>query len=78
MLPEMLYPSNIEEKLGFGKLKQAIRVKCKGEIGQSYVDKIRFSSDFNLIKKLLHLTDEMVKILESDTQFPRSEYYKSV
>jgi DNA mismatch repair protein MutS2 len=75
MLPEMLYPSNIEDKLGFGKLKQAIREKCNGEFGQSYVDKIRFSSDFNLIKKLLHQTDEMVKILESGTRFPRSEYY---
>jgi len=71
----MLYPSNIEEKLGFEKLKQSIREKCNGEFGKSYVDKIRFSSDFSLINKLLLQTDEMVKILESGIRFPRSEYF---
>jgi DNA mismatch repair protein MutS2 len=71
----MRYPSNIEEKLGFGKLKQAIIEKCNGEFGQTYVENIRFSSDFNLIKKLLRQTDEMVKIIESGEKFPRSEYF---
>jgi len=75
MPSEMLYPSNIEEKLGFEKIKNAIRQKCNGEFGQSYVEKIWFSSDYELIKKLLIQTDEMVKILESGTRFPRSEYF---
>jgi DNA mismatch repair protein MutS2 len=50
----MLYPSNLEEKIGFDKIKQAIRQKCTGEYGQSYVDNIKFSSDFELISKVLN------------------------
>ena len=71
----MLYPSNLEEKLGFDKIKQAIRQKCIGEYGQSYVDNIRFSSDFELIKKLLIQTSEFVKILQSGLPFPGGEYH---
>ncbi len=71
----MLYPSNLEEKLGFDKIKQAIRQKCIGEFGQSYVDNIRFSSDFELIKKLLIQTGEFVKILQSGLPFPGGEYH---
>ena len=71
----MLYPSNLEEKLGFDKIKQAIRQKCIGEFGQSYVDNIRFSADFELIKKLLIQTAEFVKILQSGLPFPGGEYH---
>ena len=71
----MLYPSNLEQKIGFDKIKQAIRKKCTGEFGQSYVDNIKFSSDFELIKKLLNQTDEFVRILQSDLPFPGGEYY---
>jgi DNA mismatch repair protein MutS2 len=71
----MLYPSNLEEKIGFDKIKQSIRQKCIGEYGQSFVDNIKFSSDFELIKKLLNQTDEFVKILQSGLPFPGGEYY---
>lgn len=71
----MLYPSNLEEKIGFDKIKQAIRKKCTGEFGQSYVDNIKFSSDFELIRKLLNQTDEFVRILQSGLPFPGGEYY---
>ncbi|MGD9328113.1 MAG: endonuclease MutS2 [Cyclobacteriaceae bacterium] len=71
----MLYPSNLEEKIGFDKIKQAIRKKCTGEFGQSYVDNIKFSSDFELIRKLLNQTDEFVRILQSGLSFPGGEYY---
>jgi DNA mismatch repair protein MutS2 len=71
----MLYPSNIEQKLGFDKIKNAIKEKCNGESGQFYVDKIKFSSDFELIKKLLKQTDEFVRILLSGESFPHGEYY---
>lgn len=71
----MLYPSNIEEKLGFDKIKNAIREKCNGEFGRSQVDKLKFSSDFELIKGLLQQTDEYVKIIQSGEPYPRGAYY---
>jgi DNA mismatch repair protein MutS2 len=71
----MLYPHNIEEKLGFDKIKNAIRKNCRGEYGQSYVDNIKFSSDFELIRKLLNQTEEFVEILQSGVPFPGGEYF---
>src|SRR5210317_1689910 len=71
----MLYPSNLEEKIGFDKIKQAIRQKCTGEYGQSYVDNIKFSSDYELIRKLLNQTNEFLKILQSDLPFPGGDYF---
>ena len=71
----MLYPSNIETKLGFDKIKNNIREKCTGKFGQDYVNNIKFSSDPKLIKKLLMQTDEFVKILQSEESFPGGEYF---
>ena len=71
----MLYPSNIEEKLGFNKIKNAIREKCTGKFGQDYVNNIKFSSDSGLIRRLLMQTDEFVKILQSGEPYPRGEYF---
>jgi len=71
----MLYPSNIEVKLGFDKIKHAIRQKCLGEFGSAYVDNIKFSSDLELLKRLLRQTDEFVNILQSGASFPAGEYY---
>jgi len=71
----MLYPSNIEAKLGFDKIKNAIREKCTGKFGQDYADNIKFSADPELIRKLLMQTDEFVQILQSGESFPHGEYF---
>lgn len=71
----MLYPSGIEQKLGFDKVKSAIRNKCRGEFGQDYVDNIKFSANYELVHKLLNQTAEFVQIIQSGEGYPRNEYF---
>ena len=50
----MLYPANIEEKIGFSKIKEKLSKKCEGEYGRALVDKIKFRADFDTISKLIN------------------------
>jgi len=68
----MLYPSNLEQKINFQKIKNLIKEECNSSLGRDYVEKISFSSDFSLVQKLLDQTDEFKKILESGESFPSS------
>jgi DNA mismatch repair protein MutS2 len=68
----MLYPSNLEQKINFPKIKNLIKEECNSSLGRDYVEKISFSSDFSLVQKLLDQTDEFKKILESGESFPSS------
>ncbi|MEC7752611.1 MAG: endonuclease MutS2 [Bacteroidota bacterium] len=70
----MLYPSNLELKLGFDKIRESLKEACESNLGKSFVDKIRFSSDKNSIDKWLSQTDEFVQIIESKELFPNSNY----
>jgi DNA mismatch repair protein MutS2 len=70
----MLYPENIEVKLGFDKVRELIKQECISSLGISYVEKIRFSDDHQLIKKLLEQTEEFRKILSSGEYFPSNDY----
>jgi DNA mismatch repair protein MutS2 len=70
----MLYPQNIEYKLGFDKIRQLIRELCISPLGQAFVDKIRFSDDHELISRLIGQTAEFRDILFSQAEFPASYY----
>ena len=71
----MLYPPNFEDKIGFTKIKNLIRNKCQGELGRQYVDKVRFTSNHDLIIKLIAQTNDVLRIFKSGDSFPLSEYY---
>ncbi|HEX8546948.1 MAG TPA: Smr/MutS family protein [Cytophagaceae bacterium] len=70
----MLYPANIEEKLGFDQIRDLLNKNCLSELGQSFVTKMRFSTDYLLIGKLIRQTAEFKKILEEQALFPSSNY----
>lgn len=70
----MIYPSSIEQKVNFIKIKDLLKEECSSALGKSYVDKLSFSSDFTLVNKLLDQTDEFKKILESGETFPSSNF----
>ncbi|MEQ8927788.1 MAG: endonuclease MutS2 [Fulvivirga sp.] len=61
----MLYPHDIEEKLGIDKIRTLISEKCSTELGKSIIDKVKFSSNYDLISKLLSQTKEYQNILLS-------------
>ncbi|GMQ29371.1 endonuclease MutS2 [Algoriphagus confluentis] len=70
----MLYPSNLEQKINFVKIKEQLKEECTSPLGQEYVDKIAYSSDFKLVNKLLDQTEEFLSILISGEVFPSSNF----
>lgn len=70
----MLYPGNIEEKIGFDKIRNLLLEKCLSDLGRHFVKKMNFTTDFIQIKKWLKQTEEFKKILELGEPFPSSNY----
>lgn len=70
----MLYPRNLEQKVNFIKIKELLKVECSSPLGMQYVDRLAFSSDFNLVTKLLDQTEEFRQILISGDLFPSSNF----
>ncbi|MEZ5198423.1 MAG: hypothetical protein R2764_19170 [Bacteroidales bacterium] len=71
----MVYPKNFEQKIGFDSIRQLIRDKCLSSIGQSHVDKIRFSADYDELVKAHQQVDEFRQILILPDNFPSSDYF---
>jgi DNA mismatch repair protein MutS2 len=71
----MIYPKNFERKIGFDLVKQKLLNLCISPLGQSYVEKIRFNSQFDLITKLLNQVNEFKQILSFSENFPSQDYF---
>lgn len=70
----MLYPQNLEQKLGFDKIRTKLNEACESSLGQQFVQKIKFSKDQKSIEKWLLQTDEFVRIIQGGELFPNSNY----
>jgi DNA mismatch repair protein MutS2 len=71
----MIYPKNFESKIGFDLVKQKLLNFCISSLGQSYVEKIRFSNQYDLITKLLNQVNEFKQILFFAESFPSQNYF---
>ena len=71
----MLYPQNIELKLGFDKIRERLNELCVSTLGRNFVEKVRFSDNYDLIQKMIRQVDEMKNILQFEpTAFPSQNY----
>lgn len=70
----MFYPSNLEQKINFLKIKDLLKDECTSSLGKEYVDRMAFSSDYNLVTKLLDQTEEFRRIIISGELFPSSHF----
>jgi DNA mismatch repair protein MutS2 len=70
----MLYPINLEQKLGFDRLRDWLKEACVSSLGRAYVDKIRFADNYGMVDKLVRQTAEMKHIMESGGEFPAQNY----
>src|SRR6478735_1688278 len=70
----MLYPDNIELKLGFDQVRELLKKECLSSLGQKYVQKMRFTDDFEMVGKLIDQTDEFRRILIQNLNFPSSNF----
>lgn len=70
----MLYPTSLENKLGFDAIRERLKEACVSPLGQDYVEKIRFTDNAQLIDKLLRQTTEFKQIVQYEPDFPNSNY----
>jgi len=70
----LIYPENIETKLGFDQIRELLKKYCLSDLGVSFVKKLQFLTDKRLIEKHLFQTDDFRKILTSRDSFPSSNY----
>ena len=71
----MIYPKNFEQKIDFSSIRKILKEACISKLGEKFVDKIRFSSNFELIEKLLSQVEEFKQILMFGEQFPSQDYF---
>ena len=71
----MIYPENFETKIGFEKIRTILKTGCLSELGKQKVDEMAFSHSYYHIKKSLHETEEFVRILTDEDDFPLNFFY---
>jgi DNA mismatch repair protein MutS2 len=71
----LIYPRNFEQKIGFDMIRQSLKSLCISPLGVAFVDRIRFSDNHELIKKLLEQTEEFRQILITGNNFPTENYF---
>ena len=70
----MLYPENIETKIGFDTIREILGEYCLGPLGVVSLTKIAFSSEPKTINQALDRTSEFTQILTQKLVYPRSGY----
>lgn len=71
----MIYPQNFEYKTGFDKVRLLISEKCLSPLGEERTAEMSFSANFKEISQKLEQTDEFVRILHGDKEFPANYFY---
>ena len=66
----MIYPQNFEQKTGFDKVRRLISEKCLSPLGEERVAEMEFSADYQTVTRRLEQTDEFVRILHGEDEFP--------
>lgn len=70
----MIYPDNFEIKIGFDRIRQMVASMCLSPLGEERVAAMGFSSSFDSVNELLMQTEEFVRILEEEDNFPPGYY----
>lgn len=70
----MIYPKNLEAKLGFGEIRDMLTARCLSTLGASLVMEMGFSTDSDEINTWLEELREMRRIEESE-DLPLDNFY---
>jgi DNA mismatch repair protein MutS2 len=71
----MVYPSTFEEKTGFQQIRLLLQQECVSNMGMELAEKIKYSTDFEDIKRKLEETEEFRSILLFDDPFPAQDFH---
>lgn len=71
----MVFTTNVETKIGFDKIRLLLVNNCLSPLGTKKVDAITVSTNHEWILEQLNLTNEFVKILVNEEEFPIDSYF---
>lgn len=71
----MVFTTNVETKIGFDKIRLLLVNNCLSPLGIKKVDAITVSTNHEWILEQLNLTNEFVKILVNEEEFPIDSYF---
>lgn len=71
----MIYPQNFEQKIGFDQIRELLKAYCISEMGKQFAEKIRFTSRYDVVNRLLDQTSEFIEILSLGKPFPSQDYF---
>ncbi|MBS1951170.1 MAG: Recombination inhibitory protein MutS2 [Cytophagales bacterium] len=71
----MIYPHELEAKLGFDHLRAALTNHCLGKPGERETASIRFEANLAVIQQLLNRAEACVAIFQQGLEFPLTAYF---
>ena len=71
----MIYPQNFEKKIEFDIIRTMLKERCLCTMGRERVDEMGFLTDFNAISMRLSETEEFVRILQLEQNFPNDFFF---
>lgn len=69
----MLYPANIEQKIGFNKIRTLLKQNCQSSIARELIDALRFSSKLSEVEPAVRTVDQMRCLLAEQMPLPLGE-----
>ncbi len=65
---------NIEQKLGFDRIRQMVAEHTTNALARQMVDAMDFSTDYDTLRHELQLTEEMRQIVLMESEFPQQDF----
>lgn len=70
----MIYPNDLEAKIGFNDIRTQIASLCQSALGEERVQAMQFTNDAEAIRFALSCTQEYCNILTEGVEFPTEHY----
>ena len=75
-LQNMLYPDSFEHKIQFTDIRKLLTANCLCPLGEEEVEKMHFSTDYQTVWQQISETDEMLRLLASETdEMPIGDFF---
>ena len=66
--------NNIEQKLGFDRIRQMVAERCSNALAVSMAESMAFSDDISALSSELRMVDEMLNIVQMESEFPQQDF----
>ncbi len=66
----MIFPENFEHKIEFDSIRQTVLALCTSYYGRKAAESMHFSKDYEVVKRMLSETAEMLDIIKGKEDYP--------